>query len=323
MTSESRRSSWRATHQTRPAVTPSTSTASRTSTTATVLTAIRTTGSTSRSPAVAALRREGRAAGLEPGHRDPERRAGDVVEPDLVEEVHRVGVAPVLTAHAELAGRAGRRGPPRRRSAPAGRRRRVERLERRHAEDAQLEVAARRTPPRRRRGRSPSPSGSGRWCRRRRTRPPRRSGRRSGRRAAPRSSCRSVRPRRLPGRLLHLGQDAAAASSRMISSSCTAPTSGIMISTCGSPPAFFRSAAASAIARTCMANRPGTTSPSRTPRRPSIGFCSCSRRTASSSLRARRRRSSSPRGLGDGHLAPTGRSGRAGTRAAAGRAAAP
>ena len=75
-------------------------------------------------------------------------------------------------------------------------------------------------------------------------------------------------------------------SSRATSSSCTAPTSGIMISGCGSPPAATRSAAACAIARTCIAYRPGTTSPSRTPRRPSIGFSSCSRRTASSSLRS-------------------------------------
>ncbi len=37
------------------------------------------------------------------------------------------------------------------------------------------------------------------------------------------------------------------------------------------------------MARTCIANRPGITSPSRTPRRPSIGFCSCMRRTAASS----------------------------------------
>jgi MFS family permease len=50
-----------------------------------------------------------------------------------------------------------------------------------------------------------------------------------------------------------------AASSRTSSSSWTAPTSGIMISGRGSPPAFFRSAAASAIARTCSANSPGMT----------------------------------------------------------------
>ena len=59
-----------------------------------------------------------------------------------------------------------------------------------------------------------------------------------------------------------------------------------MISARGSPPALLRSAAASAIARTCIANRPGMTRPSRTPRRPSIGFCSCSRCTACSSRRS-------------------------------------
>ena len=67
---------------------------------------------------------ERRPAGLQPGDRHPERRAGDVVQADLVEEVHRVGVAAVLAADADLAGRAGSRGPPRRRSGPAGRRRR-------------------------------------------------------------------------------------------------------------------------------------------------------------------------------------------------------
>ncbi len=56
-----------------------------------------------------------------------------------------------------------------------------------------------------------------------------------------------------------------------------------MISGRGSPPAWRQRTAASAIARTCKANRPGISSPSRTPRRPSIGFCSCSRRTAASS----------------------------------------
>jgi O-acetylserine/cysteine efflux transporter len=46
------------------------------------------------------------AAGLEPGHGDAERRAGDVVEPDLVEEVDRGRVAAVLTTHAEVQVRA-------------------------------------------------------------------------------------------------------------------------------------------------------------------------------------------------------------------------
>ena len=73
-------------------------------------------------------------------------------------------------------------------------------------------------------------------------------------------------------------------SARTSSSSCTVATSGIMISGRGSPPALMRRAAASRIARACIANRPGMTMPSRTPRRPSIGFSSCSRLTASSSL---------------------------------------
>ena len=49
-----------------------------------------------------------------------------------------------------------------------------------------------------------------------------------------------------------------------------------MISTFGSPPSLFTLAAASQIARTCIAYSPGFTMPSRTPRRPSIGFISCS-----------------------------------------------
>src|SRR4029450_3733964 len=48
------------------------------------------------------LAAEGRAAGLQSGHRYAERRTGHVVEPDLVEEVHRVGVTTVLTADPEL-----------------------------------------------------------------------------------------------------------------------------------------------------------------------------------------------------------------------------
>ncbi len=73
------------------------------------------------------------------------------------------------------------------------------------------------------------------------------------------------------------------ASSRTRCSSMTDPTSGTMISTCGAPPASRRSAAASAIARTCIANSPGTTRPRRTPRSPSIGLDSCNRSTAASS----------------------------------------
>ena len=66
----------------------------------------------------------------------------------------------------------------------------------------------------------------------------------------------------------------------------TEPTSGTMISTFGSLPAAIRSLAASATARTCNANRPGVSRPSRTPRSPSIGFDSCSFSTAASSLRS-------------------------------------
>ncbi len=75
-------------------------------------------------------------------------------------------------------------------------------------------------------------------------------------------------------------------SSRTSSSSWTVPTSGIMTSGRGSAPASLRSAAASAMARTCMPNRPGMTRPRRTPRRPSIGFCSCSLCTAWSRRRS-------------------------------------
>ena len=75
---------------------------------------------------------------------------------------------------------------------------------------------------------------------------------------------------------------------RTMSSSRTEATSGIMISGLGaSPPALSRAAAASRIARACMVNRWGIAMPSRTPRRPSIGFCSCRRWTAASSLRCR------------------------------------
>ena len=62
----------------------------------------------------------------QPGDRHPERRAGHVVEADLVEQRDRLGVAAVLAADAELEVRAGRRGPARRRCAtssptPSGR----------------------------------------------------------------------------------------------------------------------------------------------------------------------------------------------------------
>src|SRR5215204_1050238 len=75
-----------------------------------------------------------------------------------------------------------------------------------------------------------------------------------------------------------------AAMSRIASSSWTAATSGTMISGWGSSPRLRSEAAASAIARTCSEKSPGTTRPRRTPRRPSIGFCSCSRWTSASSV---------------------------------------
>ncbi len=75
----------------------------------------------------------------------------------------------------------------------------------------------------------------------------------------------------------------ASASSRTMSSSRTEPTSGTMISTFGSLPAFFCAMAASVMARICRPGSPGVSRPSRTPRRPSIGFASCSRCTAASS----------------------------------------
>ena len=171
-----------------------------------------------------------RAAGLQPRDRHPERRAGDVVEPDLVEEVDRLRVAAVLAADAELEVRAGSRGPPRRRcwtSAPTPSR--VERLERGDAEDALLEVGGEERRLDVVAARSPRSSGSGRWCRRRRTRRPRRSGRRSARRAAARSSCRSAMSTSTPVSAA-TSASTCSASSRTISSSCTAPTSGIMIS---------------------------------------------------------------------------------------------
>src|SRR4051795_309177 len=52
--------------------------------------------------AVASCAFHGRAAGLQPGDRHPEGRAGDVVEPGGVEEVHRLRVTAVLAADADL-----------------------------------------------------------------------------------------------------------------------------------------------------------------------------------------------------------------------------
>src|SRR6188472_3225303 len=45
---------------------------------------------------------DGRAAGFKPGDGDPERRAGHVVQADLVEEMDGFGVAAVFPADAEL-----------------------------------------------------------------------------------------------------------------------------------------------------------------------------------------------------------------------------
>src|SRR5688572_8575989 len=87
-----------------------------------------------------ALPAQGRPAGLEAGHRHPERRAGHVVQPDVVEEVHRIGVAAVLAADAELEVRPGRAaglGADLHEPAHALA---VERLERRDPEDALVEV---------------------------------------------------------------------------------------------------------------------------------------------------------------------------------------
>jgi O-acetylserine/cysteine efflux transporter len=53
------------------------------------------------------VRPDGAPSGLEPRDRDPERRAGDVVEPHVVEEVDRRGVTSVLTADPEVQVRVG------------------------------------------------------------------------------------------------------------------------------------------------------------------------------------------------------------------------
>ena len=71
---------------------------------------------------------------------------------------------------------------------------------------------------------------------------------------------------------------------RASASSSRVTVSGIMTSTLGLPPAATRSAAASIRARTCMAYSPGLTTPSRTPRVPSMGLNSCQAWAASSSF---------------------------------------
>src|SRR4051794_25552999 len=84
---------------------------------------------------------QGGSAGFETGHRDAERRAGDVVEAGFVEEVDAVGVAAVLATDAELEIRLGGAA-----AVDAGTDQRtdtfpVDRLERRRREDALLQVA--------------------------------------------------------------------------------------------------------------------------------------------------------------------------------------
>src|SRR4029450_4469032 len=54
-----------------------------------------------------------------------------------------------------------------------------------------------------------------------------------------------------------------------------APARGIILSTIGVPPSALTLAAASQMARTCMAYSPGLKMPRRTPRSPSIGLASC------------------------------------------------
>ena len=78
---------------------------------------------------------------FEPGDGDPERGAGDVVEADFVEEVDRLWVAAVFATHAEL--ETGTRGP-----ASFGTDSyqfadtiTIDRLERRDAEDALLQIS--------------------------------------------------------------------------------------------------------------------------------------------------------------------------------------
>src|SRR5439155_17800134 len=81
-----------------------------------------------------------RPARLQPAHRYPERRAGHVVQPGVVEEVHRVRVAAVLAADTDLQLRPGRAalldGDAHQPADALG----VQRLERGYAEDAQFQV---------------------------------------------------------------------------------------------------------------------------------------------------------------------------------------
>ena len=109
--------------------------------------------------------------GRDPRDRHAVGRAGDVVDARVVEEVDRVRVAAVLAADAELQVRRLALRPsqaPIRSSWPTPGR--VERLERRAVEDLRVDVAGEDACPRCRRARSRAPSGSGRWCRTRRSR---------------------------------------------------------------------------------------------------------------------------------------------------------
>src|SRR5690349_20048766 len=92
--------------------------------------------------AVAACALHRGPARLQPGDRHSERRARDVVETDMVEEVHRLWVAPVFTAHTDFEigpGLAALLGGDLYEAADAlG----VERLERAYPENAEVDVAA-------------------------------------------------------------------------------------------------------------------------------------------------------------------------------------
>ena len=167
----------------------------------------------------------------EPGERHAERRAADVVEPELVAERDRARLAAVLAADAEL--ELGLRAA----AALDGDAHQVadavdvDRLERVALEDPVLAGSASGTCPPRRRARTRASSASGRSCRTRRSRRPRRSRRRAARRAAPRSSSRS--------RCSTSGASSAhtsSVSSRSRASSSRKPTSGCITSTSGASP---------------------------------------------------------------------------------------
>src|SRR4029077_13517828 len=93
-------------------------------------------------PASGALRGERRAACLQAGDRHPERRAGHIIQAHLVEEVDRIRVTAVLAAHAELDVRPGLLALLDGDLDQAAYAVAVDRLERRDAEDTQLDVPA-------------------------------------------------------------------------------------------------------------------------------------------------------------------------------------